>query len=139
MTQETESQPSGLEAEIAELVALLEAEIAEIRAGDLAGVTARLERKSELAARIEAARPEIEAGLAAGDDAAQELRERLDALADLIARDAAMLERMRATTGAVARDLERLRDRHGLGGLYGANGNRSTKDTLSRAPMDKSV
>ena len=133
------SGAAGFEADLAELTALLEAEIAQIRAGELSGVTARLEEKAGLAARLDAAGPEVEAVLAQDDEAATALRDRLDALADLIARDAALLERMRETTGAVARDLERLRDRHGLGGLYGSDGHRSAKDTLSRAPMDKTV
>lgn len=139
MTQETESQPSGLEAEIAELVALLEAEIAEIRAGDVSGVAARLAEKSALAARLDAAAAEIAAALETEASGEGDLRERLGALAGLIARDAAMLERMRETTSDVVRELSRLRDRHGLGGLYGADGHRRAKDTLSRASMDKSV
>lgn len=129
---------AGFEADITALTALLEAEISEIRAGDMSGVAERLEEKSKLAARLEAAGDDIEATLQDAETGPA-LRTRLDMLAGLIARDAAILERMRVTTSQLARDLSRLRDRHGLGGLYGSDGNRSAKDTLSRAPMDKSV
>ncbi|MGR3465960.1 hypothetical protein [Limimaricola sp.] len=134
--QDVADEP-GFDADIAALTDLLEAEIAEIRAGDLSRVIARLEEKTALAARLDAAGPEIGAALddAEGDD----LRARLDALSALIARDASLLERMRETTAEVNRELSRLRDRHGLGGLYGADGHRSARDTLSRASMDKSV
>ncbi len=126
-------------ADIAVLTELLEAEIADIKAGGLAAVVERVEVKTALVARLDGAGPVIEAALGAEDDASATLREDLAALAALISRDAAMLGRMRETTAGVARDLERLRARHGLGGLYGADGNRSAGDTLSRAPMDKSV
>ncbi len=128
-----------VKADIAALSELLEAEIAEIRAGQLSGVTDRLDAKTALAGRLDGAGPVIEAALDADDEASDALRDDLAALGALIARDAAMLGRMRETTAGVARDLERLRARHGLGGLYGADGHRNTKDTLSRAPMDKSV
>ena len=125
--------------DIAALTALLDREIAEIGSGDLSGIKARLDEKSRLGARLEAQAAWIETTLGQGDAPAEELRESLGQLSALIARDAAILERMRETTASVARELERLRARHGLGGLYGASGHRNPKDTLSRAPMDKSV
>ncbi|EYD73659.1 flagellar protein FlgN [Limimaricola hongkongensis] len=137
MSAQDVADAPGFDADIAALTDLLEAEIAEIRTGDLSRVAGRLEEKSALAARLDAAGPEI--GAALDDEDGDGLRARLDALAALIARDAALLERMREITAEVNRELSRLRDRHGLGGLYGADGHRSARDTLSRASMDKSV
>ncbi|MGX9855014.1 hypothetical protein ACR03S_06175 [Limimaricola variabilis] len=128
-----------IDTDIAALSALLETEIEEIRGGTLDRVAARLEEKAALVARIEGQGPEIAVRLEAEDSDAEMLRDALDRLAGLVARDAAILERMRLITAEVSRDLERLRARHGLAGLYGADGNRSAKDTLSRSPMDKSV
>lgn len=135
----SEARADGVMEDIAALTALLDREIAAIGSGDLSGVAARLDEKSRLGARLEAQAAWIEAALGQGDEAASKLRDSLAELSALITRDAAMLERMRETTASVARDLERLRARHGLGGLYGASGQRNPKDTLSRAPMDKSV
>ncbi|MCP1169235.1 hypothetical protein [Limimaricola litoreus] len=139
--QETppETAPEGVMEDIAALTALLDREIAAIGSGDLSGIAARLDEKSRLGARLEAQTVWIETTLGQGDAPASELRDSLAELSALIARDAAMLERMRETTASVARELERLRARHGLGGLYGASGHRNPKDTLSRASMDKSV
>ncbi|SDF34556.1 hypothetical protein [Limimaricola pyoseonensis] len=121
------------------LIELLEEEIAEVGQGRFDGLAEAMVRKQALSDSIEAATGEIEAALAPEDDEAEALRDRLDRLSALAARDMALLQRMAQVSGEVARDMKRLRDRHGLGGLYGSDGKRGRDATLSPASMDKSV
>ncbi|MWD28477.1 hypothetical protein E0K89_013410 [Aquicoccus sp. SCR17] len=121
------------------LARLLRDEIAAIGAGRLETVRDLYAEKSALLAELEAASGGIEAGLAKKDEAADLLREQLAELQVLIRKDHALLERMAAATGSVARELARIRDRHGLGGLYESSGARRESDVSNGPQVDQSI
>lgn len=120
------------------LTLLLQHEIAAIRRGDLEQVPALAARKTELAQAVEAAGPAIEAALLAGpDDTA--LRARIAVLHDLIETDRMLLDGMMQATGAVIAEIARIRERHGLGGLYGEKGTQRPAAPVPLERLDRSV
>ncbi len=125
-------------AAIAALTQLLEQEIAAIRRGDLEQVPLLGARKTELAQAVEAAGPAIEAALRA-DPEDGSLRARITVLHDLIATDSALLDGMMQATGAMIAEIARIRERHGLGGLYGEKGTQRPMVPLLAARLDRSV
>lgn len=123
---------------IAALTRLLEHEIAAIRHGDLEQVPALFARKAELSQAVEAAGPAIEAALLSDpDDTA--LRARIATLHDLIETDRALLESIMQATGTIITEIARIRDRHGLRGLYGENGQPRPVQPLAVERLDRSV
>ncbi len=123
---------------IAALVRLLQDEVTAIRNGDLGQVSAQAKRKAELGAMVEAAGPAIAVALAA-DLPEDGLQAQIATLRDLIDTDRALLERMTQATGALVTELARLRDRHGLRGIYGATGASRGSDPLPVQRFDQSV
>ena len=123
---------------IAALVRLLQDEVTAIRNGDLGQVSAQAKRKAELGAMVEAAGPAIAVALAA-DLPEDGLQAQIATLRDLIDTDRALLERMTQATGALVTELARLRDRHGLRGIYGAKGTSRGSDPLPVQRFDQSV
>ena len=123
---------------IAALVRLLQDEVTAIRNGDLGQVSAQAKRKAELGAVVEAAGPAIAVALAA-DLPEDGLQAQIATLRDLIDTDRALLERMTQATGALVTELARLRDRHGLRGIYGATGTSRGSDPLPVQRFDQSV
>ena len=123
---------------IAALVRLLQDEVTAIRNGDLGQVSAQAKRKAELGAMVEAAGPAIAVALAA-DLPEDGLQAQIATLRDLIDTDRALLERMTQATGALVTELARLRDRHGLRGIYGATGTSRGSDPLPVQRFDQSV
>jgi hypothetical protein len=123
---------------IAALSQLLTHEIDAIRRGDLDLVNALAARKTELAQAVEAAAPAIEAALTAEpDDPA--LRTRIAVLHDLIETDRTLLDSIMQTTGAVIAEIVRIRERHGLGGLYGEKGQTRPLPPMPTERLDRSV
>lgn len=129
------SEPA--EAGIDALAALLRDEVAAIRRGDLDRVGALAGRKAELAEALAAAEPALRALLDAGGDPA--LRDRLARLRELVETDRALLARMAEATGAIAAEIARIRDRHGLRGLYGATGAQRGPEPVPAQRLDRSV
>lgn len=121
------------------LARLLRDEIAAIGAGKLETVRELYPDKVALMAELEAVTGRIEDRLSRGDDGAAALRERLDELHVLIRKDHALLERMTEATGSVARELARIRERHGLGGLYDNSGSTSKSGVSAPQQLDKSI
>lgn len=104
------------------LARVLRDEIAAIGRGELAEVELIFPRKQQLLAEIEAAFSDPAPLLEGETPPAVRLRERLAELQRLIRTDLALLQRMTEATGAVAREIERIRERHGLSGLYDKDG-----------------
>ncbi len=121
------------------LTQLLHQEIEAIGQGDLSQIEDMLPRKADLLDRIEADSDELAVALAADDDSAEDLRGCVATLRGLLARDLALLGRMQATAGDIATEISRIRDRHGLSGLYGSTGARRANDTISKVPLDRTV
>ena len=110
---------------------LLRDEIAAISAGKLAVVNEIFPEKSKLLGEVEEVfampRPLLEE-----HPRAAELRHKLEELRELIAQDFALLEKMTEATGAVIEELDRIRDRHSLSGIYGPDGEKSRKQCRRR-------
>lgn len=125
-------------AAIAALSRLLQHEIDAIQRGDLEQVPALAVRKTELSEAVEAAGPMIEAALRADPDNIQ-LRLDIARLHNLIETDRALLDSMMQATGAMITEIARIRDRHGLGGLYGEKGTQRRATPVTLARLDRSV
>lgn len=114
------------------LARVLHNEIAAIGRGHLGDLVALATEKAQLLERIE---PVLAGGHDRFEDAdpaaRQRLRQRLAEVQDLVAQDLMLLERMTAATGAVAAEIARIRDRHGLSGLYGRDGEKRS-DAVSK-------
>lgn len=121
------------------LARLLRDEIAAIGQGQLARVEELYPRKTELLAEIETTFAEADHLLAGEKPAAEKLRRKLHDLRDLIQTDLAMLRRMTEATSAVAREIDRIRDRQSLSGLYDRDGARPQKSVSSTQRFDQSI
>lgn len=120
------------------LMRLLQDEIVAIRRGDLGQVDAFAARKAELNATLEAAGPSIAEALAA-DPPDMALRGRIANLQELIETDRMLLERMTQATAAMLSEIIRIRDRHGLGGIYGEKGKARAAEPVPLERLDRSV
>ena len=120
------------------LMRLLQDEIVAIRRGDLGQVDAFAARKAELSAMLEAAGPSIAEALAA-DPPDMALRGRIANLQELIETDRMLLERMTQATAAMLSEIIRIRDRHGLGGIYGEKGKARAAEPVPLERLDRSV
>ncbi|WP_336043163.1 hypothetical protein [Pseudooceanicola nanhaiensis] len=121
------------------LARILRDEIAAIGRGELAEVEALFPRKQALLAEIEAAFADPAPLLEGDTPPAVRLRERLAELQRLIRTDLALLQRMTEATGAVAREIERIRERHGLSGLYDKDGTPRTAPVAGAQRFDTSL
>lgn len=121
------------------LARLLRDEIAAIGQGDLGRVEELRPRKEVMLAEIEANLSDADAVF--GDDlsARNRMANKLDDLRDLIATDLALLRRMTEATGDVAREIERIRARQSLGGLYDREGSRQDAPVAPSNRFDQSV
>ena len=136
MTELTHSRANQL---IDRLARVLRDEIAAIGQGQLAQVEALFPRKSALLEEIEAAFKDASHLLEGDEPPAQRLRTRLTELRSLIQSDLALLKRMTEATGAVAREIERIRDRHSLNGLYDRDGTPSAQSVAHLQRLDHSI
>ena len=136
MTEMTHTRATQL---IDRLSRVLRDEIAAIGQGQLAQIEALFPRKQALLQEIEAAFADATHLLEGDAPAASRLRTRLADLRDLIHSDLALLQRMTEATGAVAREIERIRDRHGLSGLYDRDGTHAQKNVSNMQRLDHSI
>lgn len=124
---------------IDQLARLLRDEIAAIGQGQLARVEELYPRKAELLGEIEAGFGQPENFLAGQDPAAVALRGKLEELRGLIRTDLQLLQRMTEATGAVAKEIDRIRDRQSLRGLYDRGGSTRTMDVTQPQRLDQSI
>jgi hypothetical protein len=127
-------QPDAM-AEIDALARLLKEEIAAIGQGDFDKVTELFPRKASLLEAIEAAAPVMEDRAGAERD----IRDKLIELQVLIQKDAALLERITDATRDLVSEISRIRDRHGLKGLYGAKGEDQAPTVAVSQRIDQQV
>lgn len=123
---------------IERLSRLLRDEIAAIASGKLGEVAEIYPEKAALLHQVE----NVFAGSGADlrdHPKAGELQSSLAELRQLIARDLSLLERMTEATGAIAAELDRIRDRHSLSGVYGPDGAKKAKTVPSSQHLDQSL
>ncbi|MGR3452375.1 hypothetical protein [Pseudooceanicola sp.] len=136
MTEMTHARAMQL---VDRLSRVLRDEIAAIGRGELAEVEQIFPRKQQLLAEIEAAFTDPAHLIEGEEPPAVRLRARLAELQRLIRTDLALLQRMTEATGAVAREIERIRERHSLSGLYDKDGTPRAENVASSTRYDTSL
>lgn len=139
MTDEDRQGLAEFESDITAVTDLLQDEIAAIGAGDLDAVGTLYERKAELLKRIELQMPVVEPFLRdrlTGDDP---LRARFTAFRAAVEEDSELLDRMSQATGEIVREIEKIRDRHSLNGLYGKSGQKVGEEIGAQRQIDKTI
>lgn len=117
---------------------ILRDEIAAITAGRLGEVTEIYPQKTALLAEVEKAFATPDPILRDHPQSA-ELRQKLAELRELIAQDHALLEKMATATGAIIDELDRIRDRHSLSGVYGPDGEKKPQKPTKSQHFDQSL
>ncbi len=117
------------------LDALLDRERHALDAGDTRALAAMTAEKAELLDRLEARSGELKTR--AESDA--ELRRRLGETREKLVLNATRLERVASTVTELAGALAKVRDRHGLAGLYGSNGAKSASAAPRQATLDREI
>ena len=120
------------------LTQLLQRENAAIRKGDLVQIDTEMSRKAKLGAALDAASDAIADKLSADptDDA---LVTQITALRAEIEANETLLASMTQATGSLVAELARIRDRHGLRGIYSATGTQRPGEPIAVQRFDRSV
>ncbi|MBP0484586.1 hypothetical protein [Sagittula salina] len=135
----TDVSPARAHQLIDRLARLLRDEIAAIGQGQLARVEELFPLKSELLGEIATALGQPEKIFLASEPGSEKLREKLDELRGLIRADLALLQRMTQATGDIAREIDRIRDRQSLRGLYGRDGSTANEAVTPSQRFDQSI
>ena len=107
---------------IREAVVLLEEENQALEAGDVAQVAARFEAKKEILKSLELQQPVVEPFLASKGVRASDLREIIARLSAVLKRNSELLDGMAAASRTIIKEVERIRSRNSLDGLYDKSG-----------------
>ncbi|WP_102223659.1 hypothetical protein [Acidimangrovimonas sediminis] len=139
MTDEDAANLARFEEDMEAVTAVLSTEIAAIEAGRIEEVTALYPEKAALLKRIEVLMPVVEPFLRARIETDPGLRARLVALKQAVGQDGALLARMSEATSQIVREIDKIRDRHSLNGLYGKRGERRGDPARPAAGIDKTL
>ncbi len=139
LTEEDDANLAAFEANIDATLDLLHDEIAAVEAGHLDRVTELYDRKADLLKRIELKIPVVEPFLAAAVDAAPALREKVRRLKGAVQENSVLLSRMSEATRDIVREIEKIRNRHSLDGLYGKSGKPVTGQDGQQLRIDKEL
>lgn len=135
LTEEDEANLDAFEAKLREAISLLRQEVEAIRAGRLSVVGEIYDRKAMVMTWLEMRMPVIEPFLSHDAAKARDLHQLLRDLKTAVTEDSVLLERMAAAASTVVREIEKARERNGLGGLYDKSGEK-LKD---RSQVDRSI
>ncbi|GHF36293.1 hypothetical protein [Seohaeicola zhoushanensis] len=124
---------------IERLTRVLHDEIAAIGAGQLETVRELYPEKLSLYEELEAQTEHVERQLQSATPEAQELRASLEVLHGLIRKDHALLQQLTNATERVVKELNRIRDRHGLGGIYEASGSLRPQVVARPQQVDETI
>ena len=132
LTKEDEQNLDAYVGKIKETVTILRNEISAIKNGELEVVSNVFDEKSKVLKWLELRTPLVEPFL--NHDAAKKrnLKEHLAELKKNIEEDDAMLSRMAVAARTILREVEKITNRNGLGGVYGKSGRK-----VSDAPKGK--
>lgn len=134
------NEGSDAVAEIENALRLFEHEIAAIAAGDLNAIEALRPRKRDMLIRLEDGQEAIQAALASDQAGTRVLRDNIHKLQKLTAESERQLRRLSEAAGEVLQELQRIRDRHSLKGLYSGSGQAVAGTNHSVGPqLDKSI
>lgn len=127
------------ETAIKDLITLLSDEIASINSGNLDRVIDLYAQKAELLDIIQTDSPEIQKQLEDKTDATITLRSDLINLHDLVHKNAQLLADMTEATRGVIQEIARIRNRHGLGGLYKPDGEKHPQHVPVGPQLNQSI
>lgn len=122
-----------------DLLSISDKESRQLDLGDTEGLSQTLDRKRDALIALEGGLAELNRLGLAGSDRMEQLGSRL---AELRARAQRDMERAQVKTEAIRKvlhEVKKVRERHGLGGLYGADGRRLAGTPLPRAGVDRSL
>ncbi len=126
--------------EIEKALRLFEREIEAIAAGDLNAIEALRPQKHDMLIRLEESQEAIQTALASDQAGASALRDNIHNLQKLTAESERQLRRLSEAAGEVLQELQRIRDRHSLKGLYSGSGRTVAGTNHSVGPqLDKSI
>ena len=133
----TASRLDRFAADLETAIAVVEEELAALERRDLSRLEQSGARKAALAETLEMQAADLGPSLA-GPEAAP-LRARISYFRALLERNRALLDRLTTAAGSMLREIARVRDRHGLGGLYGKSGKRRTVAVKAQPPLDQNI
>jgi chromosome segregation ATPase len=139
MTRQDTPMPTACLGAIDELVDLLKTEIENIERGNFQKIGELFQKKRELVARIESCVPKLKEELHPETKTARLLRERLATLRAILEEDIGIVERMAVAASDLADEIERIRKRHSLSGIYGAKGDKKADPLSPPARLDQSM
>jgi flagellar biosynthesis/type III secretory pathway chaperone len=124
---------------VEKLISLLEEEEVALKEGRLDLLEGIFERKGEIVRLMEIKMPIMELLISKQAPEVESLRERSATLRDRAAQVSLVVERMTAATSAVAREIEKIQDRHSLNGLYASDGRKRRADRAPQQRIDESL
>ncbi len=131
-TEEEASLLESFEVHIDAMIDIIEEEIRALQEGEINLLEDLNARKTECARLLENKGPIVEDILNSRTLESAELREKFSRLRDLIAENGVLVERITQASSAIAREINKVRDRHSLKGLYSMSGKKRS-ETLSTA------
>ena len=137
LTAEDEANVEAYVGKIKETIAILQKEIAAIKNGELEVISNIFDEKSKVLKWLELRTPLVEPFLK--HEIAQNLNIKRH-LADLkknIEEDGAMLSRMAVAARTILREVEKINNRNGLGGIYGKSGQKMSGNTNGTLRIDR--
>ncbi len=137
LTKEDEANLDAYVGKIQETVTILRKEITAINNGELEVISNVYDEKSKVLKWLELHTPLVEPFL--NHDIARKLKIR-EHLADLkknIEEDGAMLSRMAVAARTILREVNKIRDRNGLGDVYGKSGQKLSSKTGGKMRIDR--
>ncbi|KAJ02020.1 flagellar biosynthesis protein FlgI [Sulfitobacter mediterraneus] len=132
LTRQDEQNLDEYVGKIKETVTILRSEITAIKNGELEVVSNVFDEKSKVLKWLELRTPLVEPFLNHEAAKKRNLKKHLAELKKFIEEDDAMLSRMAVAARTILREVEKITNRNGLGGVYGKSGRK-----LSDAPKGK--
>lgn len=138
-TDEDTQNFSDFEALVRQATHLLHEDTAAIKEGDISRVSELYPQKKAILDSLEDRVPAMEPFLSTLLEEREGLRPLLDDLQRASAENAALLLRISAATQTITQELARIRDRHGLSGLYEKSGRKIGASPAPQPRIDESM
>lgn len=122
LTQADEDNITQFGQIVEQLTGLLGQENDALREADLSLVALLFEQKQALLKRLETRQPVVEPFLRESAEVTQDLKVRIGKLAEQIETNAVLLSAMAEASRNIRQEVNRVRDRHSLKGMYGKSG-----------------
>ena len=139
MTEADEENITAFAHVIDELINLLERENEALRQGDLEEVVHLFEGKQEMLRRLETRQPVIEPFLRESAEITEALRLRIRSLAAQLETNGTLLASMAEASQTIRAEVNRVRDRHSLKGMYNKTGQARESGTMRSRKLDANL